>query len=49
LTRDVLVAYGRIPDRGGPFADRIAEIVEWKYNVRWGTGRINGYGRKIIS
>lgn len=49
LTRDVLVAYGRIANRGGPFADQIAAISEMKYNQRYDTGRINGYGRKIIA
>ena len=49
LTRDVLRAYDLISDRGGVFADKISSIVESKYNRRFDTGRINGYGRKIIA
>lgn len=49
LTRDVLLAYGRIPDRGSPFADEIARIIEPKYNRQVYQDRINGYGRVILA
>lgn len=49
LTRDVLVAYSRVPDRGGAFADRVCVAVEPKYNRHLYQNRINGYGRVILS
>lgn len=49
LTRDVLVAYNRIPDRGSPFSDLVANAVQSKYNKHLYDGRINGYGRAILS
>lgn len=49
ITRDVLLAYGRIPDRGSSFADRISEIVYSKYNRQVYQDRINGYGRIILA
>lgn len=49
LTRDVLVSYDRIPDRGGPFADRIAAMASAKYNRHLYQDRIQGYGRVILA
>src|SRR5574337_502591 len=49
ITRDVLAAYRRIPDRGSDFADRVSQIVESKYNCHEYDGRINGYGRIILA
>jgi hypothetical protein len=49
LTRDVLVSYDRIPDRGGPIADRNAAAVSAKYNRHLYQGRIQGYGRVILA
>ena len=48
LARDVLQAYGRIESRGSIFADRLCEVINPKYR-RGKHGRINGYGRKILS
>lgn len=48
LTRDVLTAYKKLPTRGSPFADRIAEMVEPKYNQRVLYRQINGYGRVLM-
>jgi len=42
-------APGRIKERGSPFADRICEVVLPKYNRRFDTGKIEGYGRKMIA
>ncbi len=49
LTRDVLVAEGRLPDCGGPFANEIAEAVRSKYNRQLFDGRIRGYGRVLLT
>lgn len=49
ITREVLVANGRIPDCGSPFGERIAKLArEAKYN-RWKwAGKIDGYGRVFL-
>lgn len=49
ITRDVLVAYKRIPERGSAFADKVSQVVEPKYNRHKYDGRINGYGRIILA
>lgn len=48
LTRDVLFAYGRQGSRGGPFADKIAQVVRPKYVTKPGGDRIMGYGQVIL-
>ena len=48
LTRDVLVAYHKLGDRGGAFAERIAPIVTPKYNRQIYQNRIEGYGRVFL-
>ena len=47
LKRDVLLAYNKLSDREGRFADRISQVVEPKYR-RSGTGRIRGWGQVIL-
>jgi hypothetical protein len=47
ITRDVLKAYRRCEDHGGPFAQRIAQLIEPKYH-RGPRGYINGFGRKFL-
>lgn len=49
LTRDVLRAYGRLKTANTPFGTRICEAVRGKYNKQVYQGRINGYGRVILS
>jgi hypothetical protein len=49
LTRDVLVAYKRIPSVDGAFAQTLIEAVHWKYNHQIYRGTINGYGRVILA
>jgi hypothetical protein len=50
LTRDVLVAYKRIDNRGGLYADRLAALaIASKYNRQIYTGQIRGYGQVIVS
>lgn len=49
LTRDVLQAYRRAPPPTGEFTTRICEISKSKYNRQIYQGRINGYGRVILS
>ena len=44
ITRDVLVAYDRLTDRGGAFADRVAGVVAEKYNRQVYQNRVMGYG-----
>ncbi len=48
LTRDVLVLYRRLEDRGGPFADRVATAALKKYNKHLWNGRTQGYGRVLL-
>lgn len=48
LTRDVLVHAGVLDDRGGAFADRMCDLAEAKYNRQIYSGRIAGYGRKLL-
>jgi hypothetical protein len=49
LTRDVLVAYRRLPDRGSPFAEQMAEAVTAKYNRRVWMSVVNGYGKVFLN
>jgi hypothetical protein len=46
LTRDVIVAYGRSSLLGGPFAEKILEVVRPKYHRHW--GQLKGYGQKFL-
>jgi hypothetical protein len=47
--RDILVAYGRIDCLGSDFTGRIAAAFKSKYNKKFCDGRINGYGRVLLS
>lgn len=47
VTRDVLKAYGRCSDLGGPFANRVMEIVRPKYHQNGGCSK--GYGQKFLA
>ena len=49
LTRDVLLAYGRIGSRGSEFADKISEVAKSKYNINLFRGQIKGYGQVILA
>jgi hypothetical protein len=48
LTRDVLYAAGIIPTRGGLYADRVAAVIEPKYNRQIYRNQIAGYGRVLL-
>ena len=48
LTRDVLVAFNRLPNCGSAFSSRIATLVYPKYNQWALAGRVNGYGRVLL-
>lgn len=48
LMRDVLVAYGKIPRVAHPFADKIVQIAQTKYNARAFNSQIDGYGRVYL-
>ncbi len=48
LTRDVLVAYERLPNLGSTFADLVVSAVRQHYNRRMDTGRIRGYGQVFL-
>lgn len=47
--RDILVAYGRLDCVGSEFTRSIAAAFKSKYNKKFGDGRINGYGRILLS
>lgn len=49
VTRDVLVSFDAIPNRGGSFADEIARTVEPKYNRQLYSEKIRGYGRVLLT
>ena len=49
LTRDVLLHEGLVPDLGSAFAARVVATVQAKYNYRYDTGKISGYGRVLMT
>lgn len=49
VTRDVLRQYKSIPAIRGKFTNRLLEVVEPKYNRHDYEGRVQGYGRVILT
>jgi hypothetical protein len=49
LTRDVLVAYGRIANLAGLHCEKTANVAQEKYNKHLSTGRIKGYGKVLLA
>jgi hypothetical protein len=49
LTRDTLLTYGHVTDLGSPFAAKVCGAVSGRYNCRWATGKVKGYGLVILA
>jgi hypothetical protein len=48
-TRDVLFAYKRLDTLGSVFTEKMVSQLRSKYNRKFGSGTVNGYGRILLS
>jgi hypothetical protein len=46
---DVLADHGLCPRRDGTFAREVQKVLAEKYNRRWLTGRVEGYGKVLLT